>query len=116
MRLSVGAEAARTGRARVRREGDVVEETTEARRLRPPSWRDGRLVVGVLLILASVALGVRLVAAADQRVPVFAAARTLVPGERVEAADLARVDVTLGDAAGAYLPAEGGRNFLRKGR
>lgn len=85
-----------------------MEELRQARRLRPPSWRDGRLVVGVLLILGSVALGVRLVTAADQRVPVYAAARSLVPGERAEEANLVRVEVNLGSAAGAYLPADAG--------
>ncbi len=82
-----------------------MEGANEARRLRPPSWRDSRLVVGVLLILASVALGVRLVAAADHRVPVYAAARPLIPGERLDGAHLARVEVNLGGAFDAYLPA-----------
>ena len=77
----------------------------QARRLRRPSWRDGRLLVGLLLVLASVALGVRIVANADRTAPVYAAASALVPGERLTAERLTRVDVALGSAAATYLSA-----------
>src|SRR4051794_32919907 len=42
------------------------------RRVRPPRWLDLRLVLGVLLVLASVLLGARVVGAADATVPVWA--------------------------------------------
>ena len=51
-----------------------------AARLRRPSWRDGRLLVGIVLVLASVALGARVVALADDTVPVYAARTELPPG------------------------------------
>lgn len=76
-----------------------------AARLRAPSWRDPRLLVGLLLVLTSVLLGARAVAAASSTTPVWAAARTLVPGEEVTAGDLRRVDVHVDGGAGAYLPA-----------
>ncbi len=49
--------------------------TPVASRLRAPSWRDSRLLVGVLLVVLSVVLGAVVVARADDRVPVYAAAR-----------------------------------------
>ena len=76
-----------------------------AARLRAPSWRDPRLLVGLLLVLTSVLLGARVVAAASSTTPVWAAARTLVPGEEVTAEDLRRVDVHVDGGVGAALPA-----------
>lgn len=81
--------------------------TPRAARLRRPSWKDTRLVVGVLLVLGSILLGSAVVSAADDRVPVYAAARTLVPGEKVTEKDLVRVDVQLAEGGPAYLAADG---------
>lgn len=81
----------------------MTSHSDQARRLRRPSWRDGRLLVGVLLVLASVALGARIIAAADDRVPMYAAAGPLVPGDRLTQERLTRVDVALGAAATTYL-------------
>ncbi len=49
--------------------------TPKASRLQRPAWRDARLLVGVLLVLAAAVLGSLTVAAADDRVPMYAAAR-----------------------------------------
>lgn len=76
-----------------------------AARLRPPSWRDTRLLVGVLLVLASVALGARVVAAADDTVAVYAAATTLPEGSTVAADRLTVVRVRLAAGTAAYLDA-----------
>jgi hypothetical protein len=73
------------------------------RRIRPPRWLDLRLVLGVLLVLASVLLGARVVAAADATVPVWAVTADLAAGTELSADDLTAVDVRLDDAAGAYL-------------
>ncbi|HET8987813.1 MAG TPA: hypothetical protein VFN43_04805 [Humibacillus sp.] len=78
-----------------------------AKRLQRPSWRDSRLVVGVLLVLVAATLGAKAVARADDRVPVWAAAADLVEGDRVEASSFTRVDVILGDGSVAYLSADG---------
>jgi hypothetical protein len=77
-----------------------------ATRLRPPSWRDSRLLVGVLLVLLSTVLGSVVVARADDRVPVYAAKGQVAPGQRLTAADVVRVDVLLGEGAVGYLSAD----------
>ncbi|MFD2090405.1 SAF domain-containing protein [Blastococcus deserti] len=73
------------------------------RRVRPPRWLDLRLVLGVLLVLASVLLGARIVSAADATVPVWAVTDDLAAGTELTADDLVAVDVRLDDVAGAYL-------------
>ena len=73
------------------------------RRVRPPRWLDLRLVLGVLLVLASVLLGARVVSAADATVPVWAVAGDLAAGTELTPDDLVAVDVRLDAAAGAYL-------------
>lgn len=81
------------------------EAVPRARRLRRPSWTDARLVVGVLLVLLSVAGGARLVSSFDETTPVYAAARPLLPGQEVAGADLVPVDVRLDGPLGHYLDA-----------
>jgi hypothetical protein len=76
-----------------------------ARRLQVPGWRDARLLVGVLLVLLSVAGGARLVTAMDDTSPVYAAARPLLPGEVVGADDLVTVRVRMGDPMQHYVDA-----------
>lgn len=76
---------------------------TPPSRLRRPSWRDSRLLVGLLLVLGSVALGARVVAAADQTSPVYVAAVTLPAGHPVTPADLRVARVRLGDGLARYL-------------
>lgn len=87
-----------------------MAEVTAARaaRLSPPGWRDSRLLVGVLLVLVSTALGAWVVARADDRVPVYAAKGTVIPGQALTIADLIVVDARLGEGAADYLPATGG--------
>lgn len=78
-----------------------------APRLRRPSWRDPRLLVGLLLVLAAVVLGSRVVAAADETAPYYAAAVALTPGEELDAADVQVVRARLPDARGPHLSATG---------
>lgn len=66
-------------------------------------WNDLRFFVGLALIGASVAGVWFTVTAARQTTPVFAAARTIVPGDEVTAGDLRIVEAALGTAEGAYL-------------
>lgn len=77
-----------------------------AARLRRPGWRDPRLLVGVVLVAASVALGSWLVAAAGRTVPVYVADVVLVPGQVVDDTVLRVREVRLDSAADAYLPAD----------
>lgn len=79
--------------------------TARAARIQRPSWRDSRLLVGVLLVLASVALGSYLVARADDRVPMYAAAASLTPGQSLTESAVVRVDVRLDDTVAGYLSA-----------
>jgi len=79
-----------------------------ATRLQRPGWRDARLLVGVLLVLASVALGSFVVAHADDRAAVYAARVPLVPGRRLTGDDLRRVDVQLDAELPHYLSATAG--------
>lgn len=75
-------------------------------RLRKPSWRDSRLIAGVLLVLTATVLGSVVVARADDRVPVYVATDTLLPGDRLTADRLERREVQLDDSMPAYLAAD----------
>lgn len=77
-----------------------------AARLRKPSWRDSRLVVGVVLVLLSMAIGAKVIASADDTVPMYAAAAALVPGQPVSQKDVKRVDVQLGVDGTRYVAAD----------
>lgn len=76
-----------------------------AARLKKPSWKDPRLLVGVLLVLASVASVVAVVASADKTTEVYAAREALAVGQPVTEESLVRVKVRLGDLDGAYFRA-----------
>ncbi|WP_407341820.1 hypothetical protein [Pengzhenrongella phosphoraccumulans] len=73
-------------------------------RLRRPSWRDPRLLAGLVMVAGAVALGSWAVSAAQAYTPVYVARGTLVPGESVGAGDLVVGQVRLSPAeAGHYL-------------
>lgn len=76
-----------------------------APRLGKPSWKDPRLFIGILLVLASVTSVVALVGGADKSVPVYVAAEALVVGQSIDASSFDVVQVRLGDADGKYLRA-----------
>ncbi|WP_367188082.1 hypothetical protein [Cellulomonas sp. 73-92] len=67
-----------------------------AQRLRRPGWRDPRLLTGLALVAASVALGSWALRAAERTVPVFVVRETTVPGAAIDAAALTVADVRLG--------------------
>jgi hypothetical protein len=62
-----------------------------------PAWRDPRLWIGIVLVAASVVVGARVLAAADDTVQVWSAARDLGAGQRVEADDLVAQRVRFAD-------------------
>ncbi len=66
-------------------------------------WVDPRLLIGIGLVVGSVAGVVGLVAAVDTRTVVVAAPSALTAGERVERDDLLERSVGLDDSAGLYL-------------
>jgi hypothetical protein len=89
--------------------GITTHPTTPAAvRLRRTGWRDPRLWIGVLLVTASVVVGARLLAAADDTTAVWVAADDLGAGALVDAADLEVRRVRFADSADLahYLPAD----------
>lgn len=65
--------------------------------------RDPRLVVGIVLVVASIIGVVSLVAAADDSIEVYAAAAPLTPGDRVFDSDLIVRSVKLNEASEYYI-------------
>jgi hypothetical protein len=76
-------------------------------RLKSPSWLDGRLVVGVVLVLLSVLVGAKIIASSDHYDAIWAASRDLAPGTTLVKADLLRVNVRFKDHGGVYISANG---------
>ena len=73
-----------------------------------PRWLDGRLAVGVLLVLVAVVVGARVFASAGTMTPVFVAAHDLVAGQHVGPGDLAVGHVRLDGQGSYYLSARSG--------
>lgn len=74
---------------------------------------DPRLLIGLGLVLASVAGTVTLVAALDDTTEVYAARATLTPGQRVSESDLELVAVRLDATVDRYLvPDDSGGEFV----
>ncbi|WP_062524757.1 SAF domain-containing protein [Demequina rhizosphaerae] len=88
--------------------GDDVQAV--AARLRPPGWRDPRLVVGVLLIVIAVVGVAAALRAADRTTPVYAAADALAPGTVLDESNLLIAHVRVGDG---YLAAPADAPFGR---
>lgn len=76
-----------------------------ARRARTPKWLDLRLLLGLVLVIASVVVGAQVVSAADETVRVWALERDLSAGTILAADDLRAVDVKLEDHAAMYVAA-----------
>jgi SAF domain len=73
------------------------------RRLGRPRWLDPRVIGGVLLVVAAIVIGSRVIAASSRTTPVWAAQHDLASGTVLVAGDLRAVDVNLGDAGPQYL-------------
>lgn len=85
-----------------------VSATATGARLKKPSWKDPRLLVGVLLVLASVVGVISLVGSADQTTEVLAAREEIAVGQKLTPDNVNRVKVRLGDAEQHYFTAESG--------
>jgi hypothetical protein len=83
--------------------GHRVIRGPRAQRLRPPSWLDGRLVIGVLLIVVSIAAGAKILDSARHYDTVWAAARDLSPGTTLSHSDLTPVKVRFRDHGARYV-------------
>lgn len=80
-----------------------------ARRLTTRQWRDPRLLAGIVVIALSVVLGARLLASADDTVPVWVATGDLPAGTTLseEHLEQQRVRFASGELAQRYLSAAG---------
>ena len=76
-----------------------------AARLKRPSWRDPRLLVGLVLLLTAVALGARVVALADRTEPFYAARGDLATGTPLASDALIVVRLRLTGTEAGYLDA-----------
>ncbi|WGM19078.1 SAF domain-containing protein [Paenarthrobacter sp. OM7] len=84
-----------------------------AARLKKPSWKDPRLLIGILLVLVSIAGVIALVGSADRTTQVYTAREDIAVGQVVAVADLSIVSVRLDDVESGYVTVEGG---LAEGR
>ncbi|MEO5919543.1 MAG: hypothetical protein ABIQ01_00225 [Pseudolysinimonas sp.] len=64
---------------------------------------DARLLIGLALVIGSVAGVVGIVSAGDRRATLYAAASSLSPGDRIDAGDLVLRQVALDGASDLYL-------------
>ena len=74
-----------------------IPASPKANRLATPGWLDGRLVLGVLLVLVSVVVGARVLSSADRSSLVWAASGTLTAGSELSEDNLRLVRVRLFD-------------------
>ena len=82
------------------------------RRTTRPKWLDFRVIGGLILVIAAVVVGARVVGASSHTSPVWAVTRDLAPGTVITAADLEPVDVNLGDEASHYVSAGSGNGAV----
>jgi len=87
---------------------ELAPMATRAPRLRRPGWRDPRLIIGLVLLLGSVAAGARLMAEAGHLTSVYAARTALPPGTALTAEVLQVVRVRVEGAGARYLDAASG--------
>ncbi|MFC0626625.1 SAF domain-containing protein [Kribbella deserti] len=89
------------------RSGFAAPSTPSQRNTRA-RWKDGRLVLGVLLVAATALTGAKLLSSADDTTSVWAAKRAIPAGSRISPEDLtrARVRFTSTDSAGQYVSAD----------
>jgi len=94
--------------ARSRTRASAPPESPPATRVPGRTWKDPRLLAGVAIVAVCVLLGARLLATADDTVPVWSVRADASAGTPVTADDLQRVDLRFGSpaVAGSYLSAE----------
>lgn len=75
------------------------------RRITRPKWLDVRVIGGVLLLVASIAIGTKVIGSASRTDPVWSIAHDVASGTVLVASDLVARDVNLGDGSGLYVDA-----------
>lgn len=83
--------------------GVSIPDSPRGNRMRTPRWFDLRLGLGVILVLGSVAVGARVVAAADDTAPALVASEHLTPGQRLTGDMVQTSDVQLSSSGDMYL-------------
>lgn len=86
-----------------RSRGDDVAATAPVMRLRRPRWKDPRLIVGIVLVVASVLMGALVVSRLAETTPVMVARTSIVPGDEIDPANLSTVEMRLGDQDELYV-------------
>jgi len=81
-----------------------AESAPRAQRLRSSRWGDARLWIGIVLLVASMFAGARLLSQDAETITVWQAARDLSAGATVQ--DLRPVTVALGSAEADYVPVD----------
>ena len=76
---------------------------TPATRNKRPSWRDPRIIAGIVLIAASVLIGAKLMASLDDTVGVWAMREDLSKGSKIADSELIVTQIRFTDAATADL-------------
>ena len=84
------------------------DSSATAARLKRPSWKDPRLLVGILLVLVSVAGVVLLVGSADRTTQVYAARDGIAVGEKLTTDNVVAAKVRLGEIEAHYITVESG--------
>lgn len=74
--------------------------------LSSPRRFDLRLIIGVVIVIATALAGFALVSAANNTTSVYTAAKSLSPGHVIKDSDLVLTDVKLGKSSSAYLDAK----------
>lgn len=77
--------------------------TAAMMRLRKPRWKDPRLIVGIVLVVASVLMGAVLVSRLSETTSVLVARSAIVPGDPISAGDLETVELRLGEQTDNYV-------------
>jgi hypothetical protein len=70
-----------------------------------PKWLDARVIGGILLLVASIAIGTKVIGAAARTDPVWAMAHDLAAGTVLASGDLVAQEVNLGAAGRLYAAA-----------
>ena len=77
--------------------------TAAMMRLRRPRWKDPRLIVGIVLVVASVLMGAVLVSRLSETTTVLVVKSAIVPGDALDDAELTTVELRLGDQTDHYV-------------
>ncbi len=83
-----------------------VAEVPAVGRFKRPGWKDGRLIFGLLLILASVAGIVALITALERTESMLVPKANITLGEELDASKFTVKEVRLEELSGAYLSSQ----------